>query len=199
MAPFSAYQNLLKQTELNKTRSLERQATNQNLITSLQQYQPPSPIVSGSSFNPGIGGAMPPMVGGNTGSGRAGQVINYAKKWLGVPYSYGGGSLKGPSRGIAHGRNIIGFDCSGLVRQVYAKFGVNLPRVSRQQAAYGKKINPRQAMPGDLVFFSSRGLPVGHVGIYLGGGKMLEAPRTGLNVRVAPVWNNNVVGYRRVL
>ena len=198
MAPFSAYQALLAQAQQNKLGSLRRQQTNQGMIDALNTA--PSPALQMSAqFGGGLSG-----LGSNAGltpgaSGKAGQLINYAKKWLGTDYSYGGGNMKGPSRGINQGRNIIGFDCSGLVQQVYNHFGIKLPSVSRDQSKYGKAVNSKNARPGDLVFFSSRGLPVGHVGIYLGNGQMLEAPRTGLKVRVGPVWKKGVFGYRRVL
>lgn len=80
------------------------------------------------------------------------QTTAYAKKQLGVPYKYGGNTPK------------TGFDCSGFTKYVFAKQGINLPRVSKDQAKVGKRINLRYADTGDLVFFGKRG-KVNHVAI----------------------------------
>jgi len=86
-----------------------------------------------------------------------------AKKYLGVPYVYGGESPKG-------------FDCSGFAQYVFNKFGIDLPRSSSQQATIGVKVTENQALPGDLVFFNTGGgKQISHVGIYLGGGKFIHA------------------------
>ncbi|MFZ5846949.1 MAG: transglycosylase SLT domain-containing protein [Actinomycetota bacterium] len=127
------------------------------------------------------------VAGASGGSGELvnGQaVVDEAKKYLGVPYVWGGTD---PSKGL---------DCSGLVQLVYKKFGVDLPRVSYQQATAGKPVaSLDQAKPGDLLAFNS---PVNHVGIYIGGGKMIEAPRTGLDVRIVEVYETPTA-IRRVL
>jgi cell wall-associated NlpC family hydrolase len=88
--------------------------------------------------------------------------------YLGQPYSWGN------------------LDCSGLVQKAFAHVGVELPRVSFQQAAWGRTIGQSEAQPGDLVAWdnSSRNDGADHIAIYLGGGQILEAPRTGLNVRI---------------
>jgi cell wall-associated NlpC family hydrolase len=108
------------------------------------------------------------------GTSAADQVIKIAKKYLGIPYLWGGTN---PDKGL---------DCSGLVQLVYKQVGVDLPRVSRDQARAGTKVDSlKQAKPGDLVFFHS---PVSHVGIYLGDGMMLDAPKTGDKVKIQKVW-----------
>jgi peptidoglycan DL-endopeptidase CwlO len=122
--------------------------------------------------------SAPTAAGGTTAS----KVIGEAKKYLGVKYVWGGES---PS----------GFDCSGLVQYVYKKFGVSLPRVSQDQAHAGKAISAAEAKPGDLVFFHN---PATHVGIYLGDGKMLDAPNSRSVVRIEKLWSG-VSGFRRVL
>ncbi|OAA85739.1 NlpC/P60 family protein [Clostridium coskatii] len=110
-------------------------------------------------------------------------VVAYASNFLGVPYVYGGTS---PS----------GFDCSGLVQYVYANFGINLPRTSEEQQNVGTPVSRDELKPGDLVFFGS---PAYHVGMYVGDGQFIEAPRTGLSVRIAALDNrSDFTGGRRV-
>jgi soluble lytic murein transglycosylase-like protein len=121
--------------------------------------------------------------------GRAGvaseqAVVEQARRYLGVPYLWGGTD---PSRGL---------DCSGLVQLVYKNLGIELPRVSYQQATAGRPVaSMADARPGDILAFDS---PVDHVGIYIGNGKMIEAPRTGLDVRVIDVYETPTA-IRRVL
>lgn len=98
-----------------------------------------------------------------------------AKKYLGVPYVWGGTS---PS----------GFDCSGLVMYSYARIGISIPRTSRSQFTAGKFIPPSRTdllEPGDLVFFGTNGDPgrIHHVGMYAGGGVFIHAPASGDHVR----------------
>jgi cell wall-associated NlpC family hydrolase len=118
-------------------------------------------------------------------AGTTGQaVVDEAKKYLGTPYVWGGTNPK------------TGLDCSGLVQLVYKNFGVDLPRVSYQQATEGKAVaSLDQARPGDLLAFGS---PVHHIAIYAGDGKMVEAPRPGLEVRVIDVYEKPTA-IRRVL
>ena len=104
----------------------------------------------------------------------ASEVVAYAMAQIGVPYLWGG---DGPG----------GFDCSGLTQAAYAAAGVAIPRTSEAQWQ-GLAHVPLGAMqPGDLVFFNpdefEAGLP-GHVGIYIGGGQMVDAPHAGATVRV---------------
>ncbi len=112
---------------------------------------------------------------GLVGAGAGGDaVVAEARKYLGVPYVWGGTD---PASGL---------DCSGLVQHVYGQLGYDLPRVSGDQARAGRPVDGlAQARPGDLLAFGS---PVHHVGIYLGDNQMIEAPRPGLAVRVGPVY-----------
>ncbi len=105
-------------------------------------------------------------------------VVAEARKYLGLPYVWGGTD---PEKGL---------DCSGLVQLVYRNLGYELPRVSYQQAAAGRPVaSMAEAKPGDLIAWdnSSRNYGVDHIAIYIGDGKMIEAPRTGLNVRIIDV------------
>ena len=101
-------------------------------------------------------------------------VVAEARKYLGVPYVWGGTDPK------------TGLDCSGLVQHVYANLGYDVPRVSGDQAHAGRAVpSLSQAQPGDILAFGS---PVHHVGIYIGENQMIEAPRPGLAVRIGPVY-----------
>ena len=112
-------------------------------------------------------------------------VIRRAGTQIGVPYSWGGGGLTGPSRGVDRGAATVGFDCSGLTRFAFAGVGVLLPRWSGDQYNAGRKISPSQAKRGDLLFWGPGGSQ--HEALYLGGGQMIEAQQTGVPVKVSPV------------
>ncbi|AOS92667.1 NlpC/P60 family peptidoglycan endopeptidase RipB [Mycobacterium intracellulare] len=117
------------------------------------------------------------------------QAIEYVIKrmgsQMGVPYSWGGGSLDGPSKGVGDGANITGFDCSGLMRYGFAGVGVLIPRFSGDQYNAGRHIPPDQARRGDLIFYGPNGGQ--HVTMYLGNGQMLEASGSAGKVTVSPV------------
>lgn len=120
-------------------------------------------------------GTLPTTSAAPTYGARSGDaVVAEARKYLGVPYVWGGTD---PDTGL---------DCSGLVQHVYANLGYDLPRVSGDQARAGRPVaSLADAQPGDILAFGS---PVHHVGIYIGDGQMIEAPRPGLDVRVGPVY-----------
>ena len=102
-------------------------------------------------------------------SGRAGVAIKFALKQIGDRYVFGADGL-------------VYWDCSGLTMRAYQAAGVNLPHSSAAQSRMGKSIPFSQKKPGDLLFF---GRPVSHVGIYLGNGRMVHAPRSGSRVKIA--------------
>jgi cell wall-associated NlpC family hydrolase len=118
-------------------------------------------------------------------------ILSKAVTLLGTPYRWGGTSPEG------------GFDCSGLVGYVYrTALGMELPRVSRDMAKNGELVSDRAALvAGDLVFFGRSG-HVDHVGIYVGEGRFLHAPRTGKNVQVDTLatgyWSGKFMQARRV-
>lgn len=99
------------------------------------------------------------------------EVVNYAYKFLGKPYVFG---ATGPNA----------FDCSGLTQYVYNRFGVGLSRTTYTQVNEGIKVNKSELRPGDLVFFNTAG-SISHVGIYIGNGEFIHAPRTGKPVMVS--------------
>lgn len=111
----------------------------------------------------------------------------------GVPYSWGGGTAAGPSRGIGSGADTVGFDCSGLILYSFAGVGIKLPHYSGSQYNLGRKIPSAQMRRGDVIFYGPGGSQ--HVTLYLGDGQMLEAPDVGLRVRVAPVRTSGMTPY----
>ncbi len=127
----------------------------------------------------GVSSATDPAALTGQDGGVGARAVEEARKYLGMPYVWGGDS---PSDG--------GMDCSGLVQHVYRTLGVDLPRVSRDQAQAGQPVaSMADAQPGDLLAWdnSSRNVGADHIAIYVGGGKMIEAPRTGLDIRLVDV------------
>lgn len=117
-------------------------------------------------------------------SGRAGIAIKYALKQIGDRYVFGAAGL-------------VTWDCSGLTMRAYQSAGVSLPHSSAAQSRMGKKVSLRSLKPGDLLFY---GHPVSHVGMYIGGGKMVHAPRSGSRVKVTTsgsLGSKPLVGARR--
>ncbi|WIB61840.1 C40 family peptidase [Curtobacterium sp. MCLR17_007] len=121
-----------------------------------------------------------------TGSGKTGDdVVADAKKYLGVPYVFGGTTT-------------AGMDCSGLVQTVFKDLGVTMPRVVPDQAKMGVAVpSLAQAQPGDLIIPKGEG----HVVIYVGDGKVLHAPRPGKDVRIVDNWykDSDIATIRRIV
>jgi hypothetical protein len=127
-----------------------------------------------------------------TVSDRTNSLVTTAVGFLGVPYRRGGNSAES------------GFDCSGLVKALYDQtLGYVLPRRAEEQAAATEKIDQNDLKPGDLVFFNTMRRAFSHVGIYIGDGKFIHAPRTGASVRIESLdgsyWKRRFNGARRVL
>jgi cell wall-associated NlpC family hydrolase len=117
-------------------------------------------------------------------SGRAGIAIKYALAQIGDRYVFGSDGM-------------TTWDCSGLTMRAFRAAGVSLPHSSAAQSRLGKKVSLSALKPGDLLFY---GRPISHVSIYLGGGKMVHAPRSGSRVKVAPsgsLGRKPLVGARR--
>jgi peptidoglycan DL-endopeptidase RipA len=153
----------------------------------------------GHSFLQGLGlvptptgytnGAIPRVYGRQASE----YVIRRAMSQLGVPYSWGGGTAAGPSRGIDSGAGTVGFDCSGLILFAFAGVGIRLDHYSGSQYNEGRKIPSSQARRGDVIFYGPGGSQ--HVTLYLGNGQMLEAPYTGSSVKVSPVRTSGMTPY----
>lgn len=129
--------------------------------------------------------------GTSVGSGSGQDIVNYAKKFLGVPYVYGGTS---PS----------GFDCSGLVYYVYAHFGYRVNRTAASLAYNGTSVSSSSLKPGDILLFTEAdGSYIGHTGIYIGGGQFIHAPHTGDVVKISSLsdsyYTAHFAGARRVI
>ena len=108
----------------------------------------------------------------------------------GVPFSWAGGGINGPTRGTGTGINTVGFDASGLMQYAYAGAGIKLPRSSGAIYRVGQKILPQQAQKGDLIFYGPEGTQ--SVAMYLGNNQMLEV---GDVVQVSPVRSNGMTPY----
>lgn len=107
-------------------------------------------------------------------------LVETATRFLGVPYSWGGDSA------------VEGFDCSGLTMAVYRLNGLNLPRQSTRQFRAGRPVDRRDLDKGDLVFFAMNGgRAVSHVGVYVGDGGFIHAPRPGKTVYIANLDSDN--------
>jgi cell wall-associated NlpC family hydrolase len=121
----------------------------------------------------------------STTSGPTGaDAVDAAKQYLGVDYVWGGTD---PTKGL---------DCSGLVQRAYKDIGIDLPRVSYDQAKMGTKVDSiDQAKPGDLVAFGS---PVDHIAIYAGNGKIVQAPHTGDVVKISDI-KRPIAAIRRII
>ena len=115
-------------------------------------------------------------------SGRAGAALQEAYRQIGKPYVYGGA---GPNS----------FDCSGLTAWAFGHAGIALPHSAADQYNYGFHVPPSALQPGDLVFFSEGGY-IGHVGIYVGSGNMIDAPHSGSYVGVRPLYSGLIGGTR---
>ena len=112
-----------------------------------------------------------------------------AERFVGIPYRWGGDTV------------VEGMDCSGFVRAVYNLCGVNIPRTSREQFSVGDKVARDELRDGDLVFFGSSADSINHVGIYVGDGRFVHAPRRGDDIKVSSLtesyFEKKFVGARR--
>ncbi|MDX2293786.1 MULTISPECIES: C40 family peptidase [Streptomyces] len=115
-------------------------------------------------------------------TGRASAAISFARAQLGKPYVWG---ATGPSA----------YDCSGLTQAAWRAAGVSLPRTTYTQINAGRRVSRSELAPGDLVFFYSG---ISHVGLYIGGGQMIHAPRPGAPIRIAPIDEMPFAGATRV-
>ena len=143
---------------------------------------PPRPA-AGPAAAGAAGPAAPDMVSSGVALARTAETL------LGSPYREGGALPDG-------------FDCSGLVTYVFARHGIAVPRDVRRQSAAGRPVERGGLAPGDLVFFATTGSGPTHVGIAIGGGRFIHAPKSGDVVRVeslsASYWASRYVAARRI-
>lgn len=170
------YNKLQKEKELVEKENLEIEEDKRKVLS----YLVASNTLHNSTLNSNI--TFPVELLSDV-SGTAKSVIEEASKYLGVPYVWGGTT---PS----------GFDCSGLMQYCFAKYGINLPRVSQDQQNAGIKVPLDQIKAGDMVFF---GYPAHHVGLYIGNGQYLHAPQTGDVVKISQLNPSKVSSVGRVI
>jgi len=112
-----------------------------------------------------------------------------AERFVGIPYEWGGNNV------------VEGMDCSGFVRAVYNLCGVNIPRTSREQFRAGENVGWDDLKDGDLVFFGSSADAINHVGVFVGNGRFVHAPRRGDEIKVSSLseayFAKKFVGARR--
>lgn len=149
------------ENKLSNIKKLKEQQS--SLLSELKTYQAKEPVLKPGQILPSRGGSLSNTFGSN--------IVAYAKNFLGVPYVHGGSTPEG-------------FDCSGFTKYVFANFGITLNRTASGQSKQGASVSYSELLPGDLVFY---GNPAYHVGIYVGNGQFIHAPRTGDVVKIAPV------------
>ncbi|WP_082824063.1 C40 family peptidase [Crenobacter luteus] len=125
------------------------------------------------------------------GEEAVGDLLLQAMSLIGVAYRFGGST---PDSGL---------DCSGFIQYVFKKsLRVNLPRTAAEMARVGKPVDRGELVPGDLVFFNTRGFAFSHVGIYMGNGRFIHSPRSGKSVEITSMgidyWVQRYNGARRV-
>lgn len=127
-------------------------------------------------------GILPAPTGGETYQGSGSAVANYALRFVGNPYVYGGSSLTN------------GADCSGFVMAVYSHFGITMAHDAGVQRSYGREVSLAEAQPGDLVCY------YGHIGIYIGGGQIVHAVNEGMGIAVTGTgYIGPVISVRRIV
>lgn len=148
----------------------------------------PTPVATTSRTSGGSNNSSNTTQASRGVSETSSQVVNYSYNFLGKPYVYG---ASGPNA----------FDCSGFTSYVYRQYGVSLPRTSQSQFGAGYAVSRGNLAPGDLVFFNTVG-PLGHVGMYIGGGDFIHAASSG-RVKVSSLnegyYSSRYAGARRVM
>lgn len=195
-----------------KARSVASKLVSDRLIDGFY-IAPPNEVVFSGSKPPGWQKLPPdeirlpqekdtPATNGTTGAGDKHQnskprkehdmgfiAARTAERFVGIPYRWGGDNV------------VEGMDCSGFVRAVYNLCGVNIPRTSREQYKAGDSVTRNTLLDGDLVFFGASDDKINHVGIYVGKGKFVHAPRRGEDIRITSIedtyFEKRFVGARR--
>lgn len=148
--------------------------------------EPPPP----ASTKPAEPAAEKPLIATRPGEKDMGSIVaRTAERFVGIPYQWGGNTV------------VDGLDCSGFVRAVYNLCGVNIPRTSRDQFQTGNAVSLADLRDGDLVFFGASEHSINHVGIYVGNGRFVHAPRRGEDIKITsvsePYFSKRFVGAKR--
>jgi cell wall-associated NlpC family hydrolase len=153
-------------------------------LAAQQQAQAPAPQEASPALTQSLPTEAPTFA--PAADARYGAAVGIAMQYLGIPYKWGGAS---PS---------TGFDCSGFTMYVFAQLGVSLPHHAATQYGMGTPVSKSDLQPGDLVFFNG----LGHMGMYIGGGQFIHAPRTGDVVKISSLsdswYARTWVGARRL-
>ena len=168
-----------KQAEAAKKKIQEEQKELKKLQEELkkQQQQANSAATSGNYTDTGYAS----LIDGSSGSDLGKKIAKYACQFIGNPYVYGGTSLTN------------GADCSGFVYRIYGNFGYSLPRTSYEQRSAGSSVSYDEAQPGDLICYD------GHVGMYIGGGKIVHASNAKTGIKVSTATYRPILAVRRIV
>jgi cell wall-associated NlpC family hydrolase len=156
----------------------QRQQAAQQAAAFRQKVADEQAAARASSNGGSFSGTIPPAAGG------ASSAVAAAMSQIGVPYVWAGAT---PGRG---------FDCSGLTMWAWGRAGVSLPHSAAAQYDDIEHVPLADMQPGDLIFYDEGGV-IGHVTMYIGGGRMVQAPETGEDVQVTAIWSNGLVGAGR--
>ncbi|WP_189600892.1 MULTISPECIES: C40 family peptidase [Streptomyces] len=160
-----------KAEERAKAEAAEAEAERRRQEESARRQQPSTPPATTPP-------STPPQTGGSTYAAKAEKALAFARGQIGKPYVWG---ATGPSS----------YDCSGLTQAAWKAAGVDLPRTTWDQVKVGTRVATADLLPGDLVFFYD---DISHVGLYIGGGKMIHAPKPGADVREESIYYMPVYG-----
>lgn len=140
---------------------------------------PETPVSEEPPSSEDNGGSKEPASPGNSAKGQ--EIANFACKYVGNPYVSGGTSLTN------------GADCSGFTWAVYNNFGYSIPRSSYSQSTYGREVSYSEAQPGDIIYYG------GHVGIYIGGGKIVHASTAATGIKISSALYRSIITVRRIV
>ncbi|MFF8607511.1 NlpC/P60 family protein [Streptomyces sp. NPDC015346] len=163
-----------KAEERAKAEAAEAEAERRRQEEAARRQQPSPPPATTPTTPP----TAPPQTGGSTYAAKAEKALAFARAQIGKPYVWG---ATGPSS----------YDCSGLTQAAWRAAGVDLPRTTWDQVKIGTRVATADLLPGDLVFFYD---DISHVGLYIGGGKMIHAPKPGADVREESIYYMPVYG-----
>lgn len=145
----------------------------------VESYFIASPDAVFSKVSKGVASKIPektlPQIKPRTSGDMGSVAARTAERFVGIPYRWGGENV------------VDGMDCSGFVRAVYNLCGVNIPRTSAEQFRAGEKVGRDDLVDGDLVFFGASSDKINHVGIYVGNGKFVHAPRRGEEIKISTI------------